>query len=79
VKGLVRVEVQAPAGDVTLIRQVASALRGGSRRAAEMRRLLRSSLRPEKSLMAMLELDLPDEVMDAALARPRDYGRSVQL
>ena len=78
-KGLVRVEVQAPATDAGLIREVAAELRSGSRRAAEVRSLLRRSLRPEKSLVELLALDLPDDVVDRALARPKDRGRDVEL
>jgi hypothetical protein len=78
-RGLVRVEVQAPVSDVKLIRQVAATLRSGSRRATEVRSLLRSTLRPAKSLMELIALDLPDELVDAALARPEDFGRKVHL
>ena len=78
-KGLIRVEVQEPASDVALIREVAATLRSGSRRASEVRSLLRASLRPTKSLMEALALDLPDDVLDAALARPQDRGRKVDL
>jgi hypothetical protein len=78
-KGLVRVEVQAPATDAALIREVAAELRSGSRRAAEVRSLLRRSLRPEKNLLQLLALDLPDDVVDRALARPKDRGREVEL
>ena len=72
-------EVQAPAADTTLIREVAAALRTGSRRAAQIRSLLRSSLRPRRSLLELLALDLPDSVMDEALARPKVRGRDVDL
>ena len=78
-KGLVRVEVQTPATDVALIREVAATLRSGSRRAAEVRSMLRRSLRPPKSLIELLAMDLPDDVVDAALARPADRGRKVDL
>ena len=78
-KGLVRVEVQAPAADTALIREVAAALRTGARRAAQVRSLLRRSLRPQKSLLELLALDLPDDVMDEALARPKVRGRDVEL
>lgn len=78
-KGLVRVEVQAPATDAALIREVAAELRSGTRRAAEVRSLLRRSLRPQKSLRELLALDLPDETLDEVLTRPRDRGREVDL
>lgn len=78
-KGLVRVEVQAPAMDAALIREVAAELRSGTRRAAEMRSLLRRSLRPRKSLRELLALDLPDDVLDRVLDRPKDSDREVDL
>ena len=80
-KGFVRVEVQAPAADAALIREVAAELRSGIRRAAEVRSFLRRSLRPRQSLKELLtmDLDVPDEVFDAAVARPRDVGREFDL
>lgn len=74
-KGIVRVEVQAAAGDAPLIRELAAVLRSGERRAAEVRSLLRS-LRPRKSLreLLLMEVDIPDDVIDGAFARPRDPG-----
>lgn len=80
-RGLVRVEVQAPASDAGLIREVAAELRSGTRRAAEVRSLLRRSLHPRKSLRELLAMDLavPDEAFDEAVARPRDRGREVEL
>lgn len=80
-KGLIRVEVQAAAGDAVLLRQVAAELRSGTRRAAEVRSLLRRSLRPRKSLRDLLVMDVevPDAVVDAAFARSRSLGRKVEL
>jgi hypothetical protein len=78
-QGLVRVEVVARAGDAALLREVASELRSGQRRATEVRALLRRSLRPTGSLLELLAMDLPDEVVDRALARPKDRGREVEL
>ncbi len=78
-QGLVRVEVQAPATDVAMIRDVVKELRKGSRRAGEVRSLLRRALMPEKSLLELLAIDLPDEVVESALARPVDRGRKVTL
>ncbi|MDP1825747.1 MAG: hypothetical protein Q8L48_20970 [Archangium sp.] len=80
-KGIVRVEVQAAAGDAALIREVAAELRSGTRRAAEVRSLLRRSLRPRKSLRELLVMDveIPDDVVDKAFARQRDLGREVDL
>lgn len=80
-KGIVRVEVQAAAGDAALIREVAAELRSGTRRAAEVRSFLRRSLRPKKSLRELLVMDveIPDDVVDKAFARPHDLGREVDL
>ncbi len=80
-KGLVRVEVQAPASDAALIRQVATELRSGTRRAAEVRSLLRRSLRPQQSLKELLtmEVDVSDDAFEVAVARPRDVGRELDL
>jgi hypothetical protein len=80
-KGLVRVEVQAPASDAALLREVAAELRSGTRRAAEVRSLLRRSLRPGKSFRELLALDLSiaDDVFDEAMARPHDLGREIDL
>lgn len=80
-KGLVRVEVQAPASDAALIREVAAELRSGTRRAAEVRSLLRRSLKPRQTLRELLAMDLeiPDEVFDKALARGKDRAREVDL
>lgn len=78
-KGFVRVEVQAPATDVALLREVAAELRSGTRRAAEVRSLLRRSLRPRKSLRELIALDLPDDVLDRVLTRPKDRGREVDI
>jgi len=78
-KGLVRVEIQASNADAALLREVASALRSGSRRAAEVRSSLRRSLRPSASLFDLLSLDIDDELMKEALERSRDTGRKVKL
>lgn len=78
-KGLVRVEVQAPASDAALLREVAAELRSGSRRASQVRSLLRRSMMPEKSLLELLTLDIPDALVDRALARPKDRGRDIEL
>lgn len=76
-----RVEVQAPASDAALIREVAAELRSGTRRAAEVRSLLRRSLLPKKSVRELLvmDVDIPDDVIDAAFARSRDFGRKIDL
>ena len=76
---MVRVEVKAAATDAALIREVAETLCRGSRRAKELRSLLRLTMRPQKSLLDLLAIDLPDEVVDRALARPVDRPRDVDL
>ncbi len=78
-KGLVRVEVQAPLTDAALIREVAAELRSGTRRAAAVRSLLRRSRQPEKTLVELLAIDLPDAVVDRAVSRPKDRGRNLSL
>jgi hypothetical protein len=78
-QGFVRVEVVARAGDAALLREVALELRSGQRRATEVRALLRRSLRPTESLLELLAMDLPDEVVDRALARSKDRSREVEL
>ena len=46
-----------------------------------MRSLLRRSLRPKKSLRELLvmDVDIPDEVIDKAFARSRELGRKIDL
>jgi hypothetical protein len=78
-KGLVRVEVEASGPDAPLLREVAAVLRSGERRASALRSLLRKSLRPAEGFLDLLALDLPDAVVDAALARPRALPRRVKL
>lgn len=80
-RGIVRLEIQAPALDAGLLREVAQALRAEPERAEVLRSGLRSLLhpRPPASLREALRCDLPDEVVDDALARPHDTGRDVSL
>jgi len=79
-RGLVRVEVEAPATDAPLIREVAAALRGDPERARGLRDQLREGLRPgERSILDLLACDLPDDVVDAVLTRPHDFPREVDL
>ncbi len=78
-RGLARLEVQVSESDAALLREVAAALRSGSRRAKGVRSLLRRALGPPQGFLELLALDLPDEVVDAALARPKDRGREVVL
>ena len=80
-RGLVRVEVQVDAADGPLLREVASRLRGDAEAAGllreDLRRLLAGS--GEQSLLDDLACGLPDEVVEEALARPRDLGRVIEL
>jgi hypothetical protein len=80
-RGIVRLEVQAPASDAGLIRALGAALRGDEQRARELRAVLRSALRPEGNgtLLDLLACDISDELVDEALARPRDVGRAPDL
>lgn len=73
-------EVLAPETDGAMIREVAAVLRSGTEQADELRAKLREALAPEGgSLIDLLACDLPDSVVDEALARPRDRGRKVSL
>jgi len=81
-RGLVRVEVQATAGDTGLIRVLAETLRGEPERA----RLLRSALQqalidPEiKTAFDVFGSDLPDEAFAGIHDQPRQKGwREVDL
>ena len=80
-QGVTRVEVQAPVGDAPLIRELAAALRGERARAGRVRAQLREALRPpsKRNFLDLLACDLPDELVDEALERPRDLGRDVRL
>lgn len=80
-RGLVRVEVRVDAVDGPLLREVAGRLRddapAAGRLREDLRRLLAGSAEP--TLLDALACDLPDELVDEALARPRDVGRKVEL
>ena len=80
-RGLVRVEVRVDAVDSPLLREVAERLRDDGESAGRLRDDLRRLLAgaDERSLLDELACDLPDEVVDDALARPRDLGRAVEL
>ena len=77
-RGIVRLEVRAPASDAGLVRALVAALHGDEQRARELRAVLRSALRPEgdASLLDLLACDIGDELIAEALARPLDDGRS---
>ena len=80
-RGMVRVEVQTTESDASLIRALAAGLRGDQAGAREIRSRVREALQAAAGggLIEMLVCDLPDEVMDAALERPRDIGRDLSL
>ena len=80
-RGVVRVEVQAPASDAALLRELAAALRSDGTRARKVRARVREALQPPKkqSIRELLACDLPDEVVEEALERPLDFGRDVDL
>lgn len=73
-RGLVRVEVQTPRGDVALIRAVAQALRTDTARAKAVRNALGAALvDPEKcTALNAFASDLPDEVFEGVFDQPRD-------
>lgn len=79
-RAVVRVVIQASRSDAGLVRELAAELRKG-RRAAELRRRIRRVLRPPTSLreLLLMEVAIPDEVVDEAFARSRDMGRGVDL
>ena len=79
-RGVARVEVQLLASDVALIRELAAALRGDPERARELRGAIGEALRPlHGTLLDSLRCDLPDAVLDEALARSRALPRTVSL
>jgi len=80
-RGLVRVEVTVAVADRDLVREVAGCLRDDAEKAHQLRDALRRLLnrQEEHDLLDELACELPDEVVDEALARPRDLGRPVEL
>ena len=73
-------EVLAPETDGAMIREVAAVLRSGTEQADELRAKLREALAPEEgSLIDLLSCELPDSIVDEALARRADRGRKVTL
>ena len=80
-RGLVRVEVTVEAADRALVREVAGCLRDDAETASRLRDALRRLLSggEERTLLDELACELPDEVVDEALARPQDAGRPVEL
>jgi hypothetical protein len=80
-KGFARVEVLAPETDAATLREVAAVLRSGTEQADELRAKIREALAPrESSLIDLLACELPDSIVDKALARRDDRrGRKVTL
>jgi hypothetical protein len=80
-RGMIRLEVQVAASDAGLIRALAAALRGDGGRARRIRAQVQGALQPEgePSLLDLLACDLPDALVEEALARPRDVGREIAL
>jgi hypothetical protein len=81
-RGLVRVEVQAPKKDASLIRALAETLRGRAEKAEALRSTLaRALLRPEaKTAFHIFGSELPDEAFAGVFDRPRQgNGREVDL
>lgn len=81
-RGLVRVEVQAPRQDASLIRALAETLRGRDKKAEAVRSTLgRALVRPEvKTAFDVFGSELPDEVFAGVFDRPRQGGwREVDL
>ena len=77
-RGLVRLEVQAPAGDAPWIRRLAKILRAKSGRSERVRRQLRSAVAQDQELgFKELLAAAPLEGID--LTRQRDRGRDVDL
>jgi hypothetical protein len=81
--GLVRVEVQVPAIDAGILREVAAALRSQPDAAQAMRNQLRSAVsqRRVETVFDIFGSDLPDAAFDGVfeLRRQADTGRDVEL
>ena len=81
-RGLVRIEVQAPKQDASLIRALAETLRGGDEKAEAVRSTLGTALvHPEvKTAFDVFGSELPDETFAGVFDRPRQRGwREVDL
>jgi hypothetical protein len=80
-RGLVRVDVQVPKQDRSLILELAERLRGDATFAAILRQAVdAASGRPMKSGLDIFASDLPDAVFDDVFARPRErQSREVDL
>jgi hypothetical protein len=80
-RGLVRVEVQVPAVDAPMLRDVAAVLRGAPGAAQAMRDQLRSAIPQPMSVFDMFGSDLPDAYFEGVFdsIRQKDTGRDVPL
>jgi len=80
---MVRVEVQVPAVDAPMLRDVAAVLRGRPDAAQAMRDQLRSAIPPSErmSVFDMFGSELPDEYFEGVFdsVRQKDTGRDVPL
>ena len=80
-KGLVRVEVQVPAGDAPLVRELAEHLRADTK-IAELRIILKAALggNKPKTVLEMFASDLPDEYFDGVFDHERTIShREIDL
>ena len=81
--GLVRIEVQAPAIDIPILRDLAAKLRRPSPEAEELRELLRSMISQPRGASAfeIFGSDLPDAAFEGVLdqERRRDPPRDADL
>jgi hypothetical protein len=81
-RGLVRVEVQAPKKDASLIRALAETLRGRAEQAEALRSTLAKALmHPEvKTAFDIFGSELPDEAFASVFDQPRQrHWREVDL
>jgi hypothetical protein len=81
-RGLVRVEVQAPKSDAVLIKALAETLRSNTPKARELRASLQQAFAdPDmKNAFDIFGSDLPDEAFDGVFDAPRATGsREVEL
>ena len=81
-RGLVRVEVQTPKRDASLIRAVAQTLRGRAQEANALRTTLAKALVHPKAKTAFdaFGSDLPDEGFEVIFDQPRQGGwRKIDL
>jgi hypothetical protein len=80
---MVRVEVQVPAVDAPMLRDVAAVLRGRPDAAQAMRDQLRSAIPPSQpmSVFDMFGSELPDAYFEGVFdsVRQKDTGRDVPL